>query len=422
MLFDVRQVQTKVKHTILAKYAGAWAGIIGNGVRLSYVEATKRGRQFLLDMVYVDGFGGAGAYAQDFDGTPGPVWGSPIVAMKALEAHAKRIRDVPVRLSAVIVESNPTTYDTLVANLRSAGLNTPIATGPNLTSASFGKISVICGDFRDHVESTIRWMGPHPFAFVLVDPDGPSMAMSDVQLILRRPRTDAIVLFPFYDLQVHGSGSAAKADEAQTRMDKQNIALRSKHFGTSEWIEIVRTGVCGDDLQDRLVALYLAQLRGAANGLIVKNIPLQLGTIARTAYHLCLATRDADGAMRMNDVLRDAEVDEELIRWRGREMREQALSAADQQGSLALGLPLIQPPTTTRARYSVDEVADAIRRLAHGSHTLKEIYGLLADELYTSEEIRQALKHLNKNGEAKLPTGARVSAPIQVVGRPLKVH
>lgn len=417
MLFDVRQVQTKVKHTILAKYGGAWAGIIGNGVRRSYLQSKREGVPFTLDLIYVDGFGGAGAYEQDFDGAPGPVWGSPIVAMKALEAQALRIRDVPVRLSAVIVESNLGTYNSLVENLRKAGLRTPISVDSKLTAASFGKITAIKGDFRDQLASIVAWMGPLPFALFFVDPDGPSMSMQDVQLILRRQRTDAIVLFPFYDLQVR-SGSAAKPDEVWTRMDKQNNALRTRHFGTGEWIEIVRMGACGEDLEERLAALYRMQLRASASNLTVKNIPLRLGIIDRTAYHLCLVTRDADGAMRMNAVLRDAEVDEDWIRWRGREMREQAESAANQQGSLALGIPLLQPPTISRVRYSTKEVADAIRQCAPGSHTLKQIHGLLANELYTADEIDRALRYLRSSGAAKLPAEARASALIHVDAAP----
>jgi hypothetical protein len=76
--FAERPVQGMVKHTILRQYAGAWAGIIANGVRRQMVQARESGGPMpRLDLVFIDGFGGAGRYGRDFDGSPGPIWGSP---------------------------------------------------------------------------------------------------------------------------------------------------------------------------------------------------------------------------------------------------------------------------------------------------------------------------------------------------------
>jgi three-Cys-motif partner protein len=399
MNFDVRPVQTKVKHAILGQYAGAWAGIIKNGVRGIHRARRAEGKPFTLDLIYVDGFGGEGRYTADFDGSPGPIWGSPIVAMKALIAQARMNSGVPVRVSGVVTEEDASRHRTLLRSIRDANLGISIAEQGALTPDSFGKLTVLRGDFRDHLDSILHWMGPYAFALAFVDPDGPSMPMDDIQKILRREHTDAIVLFPFLDLQVR-SGSAAKAESEWTKMDQQNVAVRSRHFGTKAWIDIARAELSSTEREAKLAALYMSQLAAADSKLVVKNIPLQLGEIGRTAYHLCLTTRDADGAMRMNDVLRGAEIAEELIRWRGREAREEAAAAADAQCSLALETPFVEPPKITPKHFTPEEVAGAIGRLRAGRWKLKEIYGALANDLYTDAEIKRALKYLRDKGEA----------------------
>lgn len=425
MSFDVRPVQTKVKHIILKQYAGAWAGIIAHGVRRDLISAVEQGRDVCLDLVYVDGFGGEGRYGRDFDGSSGPAWGSPVIGTQALEAQAAKFTSagLPVRVTAVIVEYDHARYARLIENLRAAGLSTPVLAATQLTRASYGHVTVLRGDFRDHLGGIMSWLGSgtkrgDAFALFLVDPFGPTMPMADVHTILRRPRTDAVVLFPYYDLEVR-SGSAAKADDERRPMDRQNVAVRTAHFGTDRYVEITRRpGLTAAERERAYAGLYEEQLRAADSSLIVKNIPLRLGEIARTAYHLWLVTRNADGAMKMNEVLRSAEVEEDWIRWQGQEAREQAAQAASEQGSLELGLPCVPPPLTEKRAFPPEEVAAALlRRLTGRTLTLGAIYAALADTLHTPGEIRKGLRALRDRGEADYDALTKATALVRL-GRP----
>jgi three-Cys-motif partner protein len=400
MPFGERPVQTKVKHILLEKYGGAWTGIIANGVRRDFLAAQQRGVDFTLDLVYVDGFGGYGQYTLDFDGSPGPIWGSPILGVRALEGKAQEVRDLPVRVSAVVTEQKAAPRAELLQNLHEAGLHTPIAEAKQLTRDSWGKVTVLGGDFRQRLDEIIAWLGDGAFALFFVDPWGASMRMDDTRKIVGRKRTDAIILFPYYDLEVHG-GSAAKPEEDRTTADSQNISVRTAHFGTDRWIEVTQRGLGSEKREDAYTELYLGQLRTASPNLIVKNIPLQLGVIERTAYHLYLVTRHSDGAMRMNDLLRDAEVEEKWICWRGKEARSREASATAPQTSFAFDdLPFVPPPNVKRVAYAPEDVAPILLQLAAGAKTVRGIYIAMADELYTTSEIHAALRFLKERGQA----------------------
>lgn len=416
--FAQRSVQAKVKHTILRQYAGAWAGIIANGVRGAAVRARADGRGYRLDLVYIDGFGGAGRYGVDVDGSPGPVWASPIIGVQALEVQAAAHASVlDVRISAIICEKESDCYLPLVANLHAAGLRTPITEVAAVGPAALGRVNVLRGDFRRQLEDVRRLLGPgtnaDPFVLAMVDPYGPCMAMADLHRLLGRQRTDAIVNFPYYDLEVR-SGSARKDAVDRAPMDRQNVEVRNAHFGTEAWHQYSPLPAARREAE--WARLYGNQLRAASPGLLAKNIPLQLGDIARTAYHLFLVTRDPNGAMKMNEVLRGAEIDEQWIRWHGQEARLKAEARALGQQSLFGGDPgALPPPAFAKRAFGPEEVAAVLKTRVGGRElSLTGVYGCMADTLYTAGEVQKGLALLKRRGEAEYAGLSSGSTPVRV--------
>jgi len=419
--FGVRPVQGKVKHTILREYSGAWAGIIINGVRRSFLDELQRGRTpARVDLVYLDGFGGSGRYGRDFDDSAGPIWGSPVIGVRALEEQAVRARGIDVRVTAFISEQDSRIYPALVDNLHAAHLRTPVVEVTAFAATGLGSVNVLKDDFRRQIPALLTLLrsgtGSDPFVFAFVDPYGPTMSMAELQRLLGRRRTDAIVLFPYYDLEVR-SGSAAKNVRDRHRMDHQNVEVRNAHFGSPEYEEIAqRSGLTAKERELAFAALYSRQLHAIDNEMLVKNIPLQLGEIARTAYHLFLVTRNADGAFRMNDVLRDAAVDEHWIRWQGQENREQAASRANAQVSLELEVPLVPEPKVERRSFTPAEVSAAILdRLGGRALTAHNLYRDLANTLYTAAEVNKGLALLKKHGLAEYDSLSSKSALVRIV-------
>src|SRR6185437_5789678 len=132
--------------------------------------------------------------------------------------QALKAATLNVRVTAFICEQDASCYTALVRNLIAAKLRTPVVEVSSFGRDGFGSVNVLRGDFREHVAALQSILGPgknaDPFVLALVDPYGPSMPMAAVRSVIGRPRTDAIVLFPYYDLEVR-SGSAAK--EVQDR-------------------------------------------------------------------------------------------------------------------------------------------------------------------------------------------------------------
>ena len=155
MPFPARPAQTRVKHEIVREYSGAWAGIIVNGV----APAARRAG-FVLDLVYVEGFAGFGRYLGDMNQPDDrtPVWGSPVIGLQQLEAvsNVGRERRITVQVTGILVDLNRKgQIEELEENLLAAGIETPITRLQNASGIRKGRVNLISGDFRDHVNGIV---------------------------------------------------------------------------------------------------------------------------------------------------------------------------------------------------------------------------------------------------------------------------
>lgn len=420
MPFPPRDSQTRIKHGILREYVGAWSGIIANGLRGAARQANVLGRPFQLPLIYVDGFGGCGRYERDSDqlASTEPVWGSPIIGMRALEASVARF-DYPIQLSGIVVEENPANFEELVATMQEAVLRTPLGVRERVADAVRGEVTLVEGDFRDHVTDLVRWLRDS-FALVLVDPYGTGMPMEALKPLLSRSRTDAIILFPFLDIDRKG-GSAKKPVEERTPHDQGNVTRVTNVFGTEQWIAIAcDPTLTMADREERYATLYFDQLRALYPELIVKNIALRLSASDRTGYHLFLTTTDADGAMRMNDILRSAEFQEHFTIWRDEVERQRRREEESAQESMFgdLGLAFGSPaPAVEPLQVDMKMVEGAILALCpHNTDlTPKQFYGCMANTPYRSTEIDKALRALRNNKRAQF-TGLNRTDKIRILG------
>lgn len=421
MPFPTRDSQTRIKHGILREYAGAWAGIIATGVRGVAHHAEQRGQHFQLDLVYVDGFGGPGRYGRDSDQpvSGDPIWGSPIIGVRAIETSGARFT-FPIQISGIVVEEDEEYFHELVRNVHEAGLSTPIAVRSSIREAMPGQVSLINGDFRDHVPDLVRWLRDR-FALVLIDPFGTGMPMSALTPLLARPKTDAIVLFPFHDID-RKSGSVKKPERERTPHDRGNITRITNVFGSDAWVPIARDGdLSASEREERYAALYFAALQQIDSDLVVKNIALRLSAMDRTGYHLFLTTRDADGAMRMNDILRSAEFEEHFAVWRDQVERMRQREEASAQESLfgGLGLEIGGPPPAVEAVEIETEVVEQeiLALCPHGRDLgLKDVYRVLANTPFRTTEIARALRSLRKKDLAHFDNLSRKDDRVRIGG------
>jgi three-Cys-motif partner protein len=417
MPFPSRDSQTRIKHAILVDYLGAWAGIIQNGLRRVVEQARRRRRPFRLNLVYLDAFAGFGMYERDSDRPSGgePVWGSPILAMRALEQASTILGDA-VSLTGVLIEKEADRVRELQENVEAARLRTPMAPPDDAGVVAKGCLTIIHGDFRQYSASVLEALDEEDFLFAFVDPYGMSMSMEGLASLLGRPRTDALVLFPVADLNKK-AGSLRKAPDERTPTEEVNLRLVREHLGTAEWQRIAVDGAL--DRQSREAAyasLYHSQLRDIDPGLAAKSIEMTYSAIDRAVYHLFLTTRDYDGALKMNEVLRKAAYRQHWTLWGDREQRIRERSEAAGELSLFPDMPATQEPDPELVTPSMEEVQAAIRdQLGSGTYGYKDgVLKAMVEHPYTDSEIRRALTALKRTGAAEYETPVRKNSAITV--------
>lgn len=402
MPFATRDAQTRIKHSILREYAGAFLSIIGGGYRRYATEDNSP----LVKFAYVDGFGGFGRYARDTDRPPSgePIWGSPIIAMQAFERAVAPVRAarVTVELSAVIVEDDPAKFTELVHNVAAAGLATPHKVCSGIADAEHGKINLIGADFRNVVQPLVRWLGQR-YTLALIDPFGTGMPMSALGPLLARERTDAIVLFPFMDVNRKGA-SVRKPPEARTSGDNGNVTRVAAVFGDPRWEEIAKdTSLDVHQQEAAYEELYYQCLEGLDPDLIIKNIPLRLSSAERTVYHLFFTTRDPDGALRINAILRSAGLREHFALWADYFERLRETHANRGEMDLFGGALDVAPAPEQPESIDRDELKRVIlQRCPPGTVvSVKEMRRRMANDLYVEGEINSALAALKRDGKVQ---------------------
>ena len=406
MSFDERNSQTRIKHLILQEYAGAWSSIIGFGLRGLAMKARAAGKPFPLRMAYLDGFSWKGRYAKDSDQPIGtePIWGSPILAMLALERSLTGLaanNPFATQLTGICVEQDRATYQALVTNICSAGLQTPINEASAFTSEAHGTVSLINGDFREHTQSIVDALDERVWLLAFIDPYGDSMRLAALRPILTRTGTDCIILFPFNEIDKH-VGSARKPEEQRTRTDRDNVNRADAVFGSSAWQEIALNFDSAADREPRFVGLYQQTLQAVDPALVVKKIGLRFSKVDRTGYYLFLTTRDADGALRMNELLRKAELAEPWMLYQDREARiDQKKKATGQAELFSMEeVPHSPPPEVQPFEPDLAELDALLRNVLQPgeTYTKKEVYGLVADSVFVAKEVNKVLRNLKKEG------------------------
>ena len=398
MPFRARPAQTRVKHEIVREYSGAWAGIIVNGV--SKLPAAQQSG-FVLNLVYVEGFAGFGRYDGDMDrpGDRTPVWGSPVIGLQGLEAasDAGRKRGIAVQVTGILVDLNGQgQIQELEENLRAAGIVTPITRRPDPNGIQKGRVNLISGDFRDHVNGIADSIQPTDFVLAILDPYGESMRMDSLTRILRRRKTDSIVLFPTARVD-RFRGSVAKLPRDRDPQDCLNIERINHLYGNAEWQQIaIDPELTREGREIAYGTMYRNRVKAIDEGLWVKDIPLRFTAINREAYSLLLTTRDANGGMRMNEVLRKAEARKHWSVWGDLEARLRSREEDLGQGNLFPDVPRAAPPTIKSEAIPKEDIIPSILNVVLPGEELEymTLLGRLCDTAYVLGEIKSALKSL----------------------------
>ena len=248
---------TRVKHELLDKYLGGWLRILGSA----------HGR-----LVIVDGFAGRGIYP---DGSES----SPLVILQ----RAAEIVDAGWvgQVTCAFVEIDVENFRNLADILGSRG---PQHSGVKVTGP-------YNDSFENIAEGLIDSAGDR-FApsFWFVDPFGfTGISFETVRRIMSLERSEVFVTLMLRDI-----GRFLGHADLEQAFDRL--------FGTREWLAIVESEAAGEEKEQALRDLYIAQLRSL--GCKVTAFRVSMDEKAQTLYYMVHATRHCRGRWLMKDVMK----------------------------------------------------------------------------------------------------------------------
>jgi three-Cys-motif partner protein len=415
-----RPSQTRVKHEVLEAYIDKWGGIIANGALLHARNAQSRGRDFELHLIYVDANASSGRYAgEQADVVSGrsasTVFGSPIIGIRALDRIAKwaEPRGLNVRTNSILVELEATEYGELKDSLKTAGLDHRVREGTDFRSLSSGEIALVRGDCVDVMPKIIAYtQAGRAFSLFLLDPYGPKALplVGYVAEVIKCPRHDVIINMPYQDL--HKKTGLAKK-EARTAAEESVLENYDRMFSHQQWREIaqrldrdelweeadgipVMSG--GGEVEVELMASYRESLQNVDQTLAVKAIGLLFPDRKRTMFYLYLTTHDSDGALAINQILWDANLQEQELRWQFWQAKQEKAM----QTMMLPGMDVANPVPQFPQRLQPEDIAtQIIGRMAGRQTTRKELSREFADDPYFAGEINRALTILKREKRAE---------------------
>jgi three-Cys-motif partner protein len=421
--FPVRKTQTKVKHHILSSYLDAWAGIIFWGLRSVWHRSN-------LHFVFVDCFAYTGQYSRDQDipRENEPIYGSPIIGIRALDKLASYATNQGVRISTnvVLIERKPKNYNLLKETLSACGFLRRTKETADFCSLKNGEIALVNGNCVTLADKLVNYTNnPSTWAFYFLDPYGASgIPYEFVEKIIRQPNHDVMINFIYQDL-VRKTGMIF--NESLEAKHRWLVLLWKRVYGEEYWKKyVVETlvnieshrllrnaldGIPLDDMDDEfltdsqlrdvkeraLIYGYSKVLKSMDSNLSVKLSALKFPDKERTMLCLYLTTHDPTGALTINEVLHEAQLLEHELRYRiGRYKKSdpRQLSMFD----VSVGMTM----RPERARPTSEKIGEHLSSLFQGMQiSRKEIFTQLVETDYFPSEIDKALRWLRRNTKAE---------------------
>lgn len=150
-----------------------------------------------------------------------------------------------------------------------------------------------------------------------------------------------------------------------------------------------------------------------------KDVDLQFPEMKRTIFYLFLTTHDPTGALALNKTLYEAKLFEHEIRYRRWFAKKTAPPPHQLKFDLPpeIDLPKVPEPTVN-PRPTTEEIAQEILSRFQGQTvTRRDIYRELADDIFFSDEVDKALRHLRKQGDAKFDSNLTHNTSITFANR-----
>ncbi len=301
--------------------------------------------------MYVDCYAGPGQYEFQSHQVPG----SPIIALEAAKDFlGTRYRG---ELALIFVEKDREARESLEEALESHKPFPPRS-----------HVFVLAEDARDFVDDLLRHVPHLAPTFFMVDPYGHPLTIPIINEILQRPRTEALITFMYYRINMDVGNPRARS-----RVDEM--------FGHSEWRRQSFLKLRGHAREVAFLEYFLGEIKAKYNLPFKLRFDPEDGVPrSRTKYYLIHASNHPKAVLLMKEVMWKLGDEEGMFDYSGRE-----------EGQLFSTMPKEQElEGILLDRYACKEIAfDSLR---------EETWRLP----FIEKQYRSVVKGLKKRGLVKI--------------------
>lgn len=282
--------QAFVKHEVLRLYLQRLAFKVG-----SFQPGTT--------LNYIDGFSGPWDAVTDDHGDS-----SPAIAMRELAKARDGLAALPsprqMTVRAMFVESDRVAFERLTRLCASA----PV------------EALTFHGELEGHVAEAARFAahGPHPFAFVFIDPTGwTGFSLRRITPLLQVRPSEVLINFMLKDIARFIDDEDSVAVESFEELFGQDAAsyrARWRHLS-------------GLDREDEIVRAYCDRVRDAGAFAHCVSTVIVNPTADRTHYHLVFATRSLNGLKTFREIERQVTPVQQKARAQAKQRKRQDRTA-----------------------------------------------------------------------------------------------
>lgn len=250
---------SRIKHQILIKYLPAWQKILGSYHRR---------------LAYVDCYAGGGLYEYGGKETPG----SPIIALKAAKEYLQIRQDAELVL--IFVEKNE---DSSARLNEVVNLHRPLPKRLHLYVQE--------EDAKDFVETLMEKASSIIPSFFMIDPYGHPLTIPIINEILSKPRTEALITFMYFRINMDASNPLA--------MDRVDQMFGHQHWRTQHFLRmsgLKRELGFLEYFSDQIKADYKLPFR-------LRFDPEDKVSAKRTKYYLIHASNHPKAVLLMKEIM-----------------------------------------------------------------------------------------------------------------------
>lgn len=414
MFSPKRDVQTKIKHDILEQYLKAWTGIILHGIKnLKNVRGTPK-----VKFVYVDLFSCSGTY--DFDTTQSvksiesPIKGSPLIGIDCLRKAVRFGNDykIDVSYNCIFIENDVTNFNNLYDVLNTGNY---LGRGRILKTDNFSElkdqdVAIIHDDCLKHKDNILSYINSQQtWSFIFIDPYGSkSIPMSMVSDYANANKVDCVVNFPILDVYRKAGNIDNIKSIIRNSGQEQTLKNIDDTYGNSNWREVKNLMRLPNienktkKIEDFLGEHYYISLGLKCPNVCIKRIPINFPDKTRIMFDLLLTTKDPNGALVMNNILRKAEVSQEyhakIAKIRNAEKKvieSNQISVFSPEEVLKDTKELTKPKPITYHKHLVGGVLNReLKKLDKHQILLHDILRICANLPFNRSEVLNGLKYL----------------------------